>query len=386
MKKNYILSITAIAIISVLYSSCSTNTYMGRFVKWRASDIEDYKKFPKYSFAASVAPYYFTAGFERDLDHIKVSKKKGQKQPLLDILENSGTTAFIVLKNDTIIYEKYLNGYKRGSVNTSFSVAKSITSLVMAKAVDDRLINSADDLVIKYMPDLLQSDPMYSHLKISHLLNMKSGLQFKDHDLPWGDKAKAYYCPRLRQRIKELPIKNKPGSKFKYNPYNPILAGMILERTSGVSPAQYFEQKIWNRLGMEYAGSWSMDSKESSMTKMESGLNIRAIDLAKLARLVLYKGNWNGNQVISENQLNDLFEISSEDRVKDFGNEIYYKKYWWIYSPDGQHASIISGWGHLGQYLFIFPKEKTIIIRMGKKTGKIESWGTVFKEIVALIQ
>ncbi len=360
---------------------CSTESYLVRWIIWNKSDIEDYMKFPNYSFNASSNPYHFHSNFDFTYDSLHVSEKKNKKTPLYQILERSHTTAFLIIRNDTILYEKYLNGYDKQSINTSFSTAKSLTSILVGAAIDDGFITSENDKVTDYLPELLQIDPNYSYLKLSHLLDMRSGIQFKDHDLPWGDKPKAYYHPRLRDRVLKLPLTSQPGGNFKYNSYNPILIGLIIERTTGLSPAKYFEQKIWNKLGMEYDGSWSMDSEESKTIKMESGLNLRAIDFAKLGRIVLNYGEWNGQQIISEQWIRNCFLILPEHNVTDFGEEIYYENFWWLYSKDKQNPYIISGWGHLGQYLYIFPDKQLIIVRMGKKTGNVDSWGKIFKEI-----
>lgn len=384
IKKLYIL-LFIVATLYILYTSCSTKTYLGRYIKWRASDIEDYKKFPKYKFEPSSTPFYFFKRIDNRLNHIRVTKSKDEKGELLDILENSGATAFIIIKNDTIVFEKYLNDYQRNSVNTSFSVAKSITSLITGIAIDNKLIESINDPVVKYIPELIATDSGYNKLLISQLMDMRSGIQFKDHDLPWGDKPKAYYYPNLRERILELPLEYEPGTKFKYNSYNPILIGMIIEKVTTLPPAKYFEQKLWNELGMEYSGSWSMDSEKSGMTKMESGLNIRAIDFAKFGRLILNNGNWNGKQIISQNWLNYSFSISEKYKLPEFANDMYYRSFWWIYATKKESdydIKTIAGTGHLGQYLFIYPKEKIIIVRMGKRNTNVDSWRTIFQEIV----
>lgn len=385
MRKILYVSLFFIAILSILYSSSSTNTYVGRFVKWRASDVEDYKKFPKFKFEASAKPFYFFNKPDNKLSSLKVTKSKSEKVELLDVLKNSGTTAFLVIKNDTLIFEKYLNGYQKNSINTSFSVAKSITSLITGVAIDENFIKSVNDPVIKYIPELIGTDSGYKNVLISQLMDMRSGIQFKDHDLPWGDKPKAYYYPNLRKRILELPLEYEPGTKFKYNSYNPILIGMIIEKLTNLPPARYFEQKLWNELGMEYSGSWSLDSEKSGMTKMESGLNIRAIDFAKFGRLVLYNGNWNGKQLISHDWMNYSFSLSEDYKLPEFANDLYYRNFWWIYADKKKsHYDIeaIAGTGHLGQYLFIYPKEKIIIVRMGKKNNNVDSWRTIFQEIV----
>ncbi|MFZ6011848.1 MAG: serine hydrolase domain-containing protein [Bacteroidota bacterium] len=358
--------------------SCSTKTYFGRWMTWRASDIKDHEKFPSHQFKASSSPYFFVKSENESLASLVVTSHKGKRAPIQEVLRRSGTTAFLVIQNDTLVYENYFNGYDRSSVNTSFSVAKSVTSLMIGKAIDDGVIHSVNDPVVQYLPELRA----LNGVTLDYLLNMRSGIQFKDHDLPWGDKPKAYYHPRLRQRIGELNLKRRPGTRFQYNSYNPIIVGMVLERVTCQSPAQYFESKIWSKLGMEYDGSWSMDSRASGMTKMESGLNIRPIDFAKIGRLILNRGRWNTEEVVSENWIANLYKISDNNGVKDFGSGIHYEKFWWLFSNGSEQAYIISGWGHLGQYLYIFPKEKIIIVRMGKSKGRIDSWKTIFTELV----
>ncbi|WP_150452451.1 serine hydrolase domain-containing protein [Arenibacter lacus] len=382
-KKSIVLFI--LLALALVYIASSTESYYGRYIKWRASDIEDHQKFPKYSFKAASNPFYFPSKIDSNLNHLMVSIKEGKQQKLLPLLKKTGTTAFIIIKNDTILYEQYLNGYRRNSINTSFSIAKSITSLLTGIAIDDGFINDVKDPVGYYIPGLLQTDTNYSDLLISQLLEMQSGIQFKDHDLPWGDKPKAYYHPQLRERVLELPLEYDPGSRFKYNSYNPILLGMILESVTHLPAAKYFEENLWNELGMEYAGSWSMDSERSGMTKMESGLNIRAIDFAKFGRLVLNDGRWNNKQLISKEWMDYSFDISEEYQLSDFSADLYYRNFWWIYADKTQSGftiNSIAGTGHLGQFLFVFPTEKVIVVRMGKELGKVDSWRSIFQEIV----
>lgn len=337
----------------------------------------DYQKFPSYFFAPASHPFRFIQSADRSLDTLPLMVNKKRKT-LTEILEQSETTAFLVIKNDSIRYENYFNGYTRESINTTFSVAKSITSLMVGIALDEGKLSSLNDPITTYLTELRKMDTQYDKVTINSLLNMRSGIQFKDHDMPWGDKPKAYYHPHLRERIMELPVVFEPGSKFQYNSYNPIVAGMILEKITGRPAAMYFEEKIWNKLGMEFPGSWSMDSEESGMTKMESGINLRAVDFAKLGRLVLNKGNWNGNQIVSEKWMEESCTVLRENHVPEFGEEIHYEKFWWLFSKDHERAYIISGWGHLGQFLYVFPESQTIIVRMGKDIGNVESWKKIF--------
>ncbi len=381
MKTRTKIILLGVATCTLLYAQCSTDTYMGRWLKWRASDILDHEKFPHHNFAQSKAPFHFLGAPQSNYDSIMVTAKEASKKPLEEVIKNSGTTAFLFIRNDSLLYETYDNGYDRASINTSFSTAKSITSLLVGKAIDDGYIKSEGDKVTTYLPELRQIDPQYDELQIAHLLDMRSGIQFKDHDLPWGDKPKAYYKPKLRERVKELPITFPPDSRFQYNSYNPILLGMILEKAMDLSPAAYFEEAIWNHMGMEYAGSWSMDSEASGMTKMESGLNLRAIDFAKFGRLILQKGQWNNKPLISQEWINKSITIDQNHKLHEFGKELYYENYWWLYSKNGKTPYIVSASGHLGQFLYIFPEKNIIIVRMGKKQGNVDSWTTIFKEL-----
>lgn len=369
------------SLLSLFYVSCSTNTYMGRWMKWRASDINDHQKFPAFEFSQSSTPFHFTHSVDTRIGQLLIEQSKSRVS-LLHLIQTSETTAFLIIRNDSLLFEQYASGYTRESINTSFSTAKSISSLLLGRAIGDGYITSEHDAVTKYLPELKQVSDLYDSLQINDLIDMRSGIKFKDHDLPWGDKPKAYYHPMLREKVMQLPIKYKPGERFQYNSYNPILVGMILEKATGMPPAKYFEKTIWNKLGMEFSGSWSADSEVSMMTKMESGLNLRAIDFAKFGRLVLNNGKWNDEQIIPSDWIAKSTLIDPNHNVNEFGSEIYYENFWWLYSRDKLTPYIISGWGHLGQYLYIFPEKNVIIVRMGKDLGPIESWGRIFKDIV----
>jgi len=369
-----------LSLSGLCYVSCSTDTYMGRWMNWRSSDIEDYQKFPAFEFSASSHPFHFIISTDAKIGQLLIEKGR-DKISLKQFVETSETTAFLIIRNDSLLYEHYASGYTRESINTTFSTAKSVTSLLVGRAIGDGYISSEEDPVTKYLPELRRASHLYDSIKIGFVLDMRSGIQFKDHDLPWGDKPKAYYYPMLRERIMQLPVVNKPGKGFQYNSYNPILTGMILEKATGQPPAKYFEKTIWNKLGMEFAGSWSADSEASMMTKMESGINLRAIDFAKFGRLVLHQGAWNGEQIIPADWIGKCIRIDPDHNVKAFGKEIYYENFWWLYSRDNATPYIISGWGHLGQYLYLFPEKKMIMVRMGKDLGPVESWGRVFKTI-----
>lgn len=389
MKK---ILITLVVIGSILIAGYSylitrTDTFTGRWMAWKSSDVDDYKRFPSHPIENSPPEFNF---YSRDqvfsLDPITYQfKGKSQTESLDSLLENNGTTAFIVIKDDTLLYEGYFNGNSRDSIVTSFSIAKSVTSLLVGIAIDDGFIADLSDPVTNYIPELLQVDPQYQNITLENLLSMKSGIAFKDTDIPWHDKSRAYYHPNLREVVVNLPLAGQPGDTFQYNTFNPIILGIVLERATGQTIAQYFEQVLWGRLGMEYDASWSIDSETDGMAKMESGINARAIDFAKIGRLLLTDGNWNGEQIVSKEWIQNSLKIDRNNNVEKFGENIFYQNGWWIYGPSDEDIYTVSGWGHLGQYLYVFPGENMIVVRFGTELGKVDSWHQIAQELVRMI-
>lgn len=381
------LVIAGILVITYFVIASRTDTFTGRWVAWKSSGVDDYLLFPFAAVKRSAETFTFLDGKE-DFPVKEISyefKGKPQTANLEALLEQTGTTAFIVIKDDTILYENYFNGYQRDSVVTSFSIAKSLTSLLMGMAIDDGYIQSLDEPVTQYIPELAEVDPAYENITLQHLLSMKSGIAFKDTDIPWHDKSRAYYHPYLREVVTQLPLAEPPGRTFVYNTFNPIILGIVLENATGQSVAAYFEERFWMRLGTEYDASWSLDSREDAMAKMESGFNGRAIDFAKIGRLILNEGAWDGEQIISAEWINNSTKLEAEDLVPKFGENVYYRNGWWLISPKGNDEYTVFGWGHLGQYLFIFPDDGMIILRFGKEIGQVDSWRQIAQQIVKVV-
>lgn len=248
----------------------------------------------------------------------------------------------------------------------------------MGIALEEGRIKNLEDPITNYLPELIDHDPNLEKVTIDNLLMMQSGFFYRDHDLVWGDKPKNYYSPCLRQRALRVTLDEEPGSRWQYMGYNPILCGIILERTTNSSVTQYFQDKIWKRLGMEFDASWSIDSEEDQMEKMESGVNARAIDFAKLGRLMLNKGNWNGEQIIHNKWVEDCVSL---DGSVEAWESVHYKNFWWIYPAKEQHPQSFAATGHLGQFIFVSPEENTVIVRFGKDTGKVDSWIRIFRDL-----
>lgn len=312
---------------------------------------------------------------------------KGQKRTsdFESFLQSTGTTAFVVIKDDIVVYEKYLNGYARDSISRAFSVSKSITSLLIGIAIDEGYIENVNDPFTRYIPELKGKG--FDEVSIKHLLMMTSGFKFTEGGWPWDDETILYYVPDLRKYVlTHLRREEQPAKHFLYNNYDTLLLGIILERATQKTISEYLREKIWKPLGMEYPATWSIHSEEDGLESTPSGLNGRAIDFAKIGRLYLLEGTWNGRQVISKKWILDS-TIPAENMAEDYypqyvkDRNIYYKYQWWGHSlGPGDYNYFASG--HLGQLIYICPKKKVIIVRFGKEKGNLDyGWYELAKQL-----
>ncbi len=375
--------ILSYCLLLTLFSCVGCNTYVGRYFAWRDSNISDYRKFPSQAIQKGSKTFHFHPQTQNlDLDSIPYDLE-GNTLSLSQLVDETQTTALLIIRNDSILLEAYGNGYNRESINTSFSVAKSLTSLLIGIAIDEGYLQDTQEPITQYLPELLDLDPRFANISIEHLLDMRSGMKFGDHNLPWGDRPLSYYHPNLRKISLKQEIESPSGNIWEYNTYHTILLGMILERSTGMNAAEYLEAKIWKKMGMEFEASWSIDSKRNRMVKMESGINLRAIDLAKFGKLLLEEGKFNGEPIISSNWIQaSMFYDSQNALPPPFQATTHYEKSWWITEPTADYRYAVYGNGHHGQYVAVFPKENVICVRMGKKFKKVQGWIFTFNRLL----
>jgi len=366
--------------------------YVYRALTWGESSVYDYLELPGRCLKAGAIPFYFDQNLQEAWVRA-VFESDPQIDDLDSFLADAGTQAFIVIQDDHILYEKYFNGVQRDSIVTSFSVAKSFTSALIGAAIDDEYIRGVDDPIIRYLPELADRDPRFGAITIRDLLMMSSGIRYSDGvPLLSDDGTKTYLFPDLRQlALDRSRIAETPGEHFLYNNYHPLLLGMILERATGVTVTDYLQQRIWGPLGMEFDGSWSLDSEESGFEKMESGINARAIDFAKFGRLFLHKGNWDGAQVIPADWIAESTQedpsVDRDEYYRDFHLhetlDGYYKYMWWgLPRSEGEYD--FSAVGKYGQYIYVSPAANLIIVRNGERYGiETDHWMRLFFQLAS---
>lgn len=348
-------------ITTILLTSCQ----LGRFVFYNFADIKDHKKFQSRPLTAATSPFNFQitnkGKFPKELNNIPFDK----------YLEDNKTVAFLIIKNDTIQYEKYFKGYDKESIVPSFSMAKSVTSILIGCAIDEGLIKSVDEPITSYIPELKKNG--LDKVTIKHLLQMTSGIKFNESYVnPFGDAASFYYGLNLRKEIGKMKLKTEPGKKFEYVSANTQLLGLVLERSlKDKTITSYLQEKIWTPLEMEYDASWSIDRKKNGLEKTFCCLNARARDFAKIGRLYKNKGNWNGKQIVSQKWVEESTKLDTSE-----GSANFYQYQWWLPTPNEDFMAE----GILGQFIYVNPKKDLIIVRLGKNEGKAD-WWTIFTSL-----
>lgn len=367
------------ALYGVAYGIAVTQTDrsgLARSIAWGDADVDDHRRFPSRPVPASGKAYVYDKA-EGYPDGLPATLVLPGGKELGELLAGSQTTAFLVVKDDRLVYEGYFNGSGHDAVQTSFSVAKSFASALLGAAIAEGAVSGIDDPVTKYLPELLQRDPRFADISIRHLVTMSSGLHYEEYGLPWSDDALTYYDPDLRGlALRKARVEEEPGLRFHYNNYNPLLFGMLLERATGRSVAAYLSEKIWKPVGAEADASWSIDSVKDGFEKMESGINARAVDFAKLGSLYLHRGAFNGRQILPAEWI-DASTVPALPTGLAFSSG--YGRWWWTHEAEGLGA-YYSARGNKGQYVFVFPSKGLVITRHGRDYGGVD-WSGVAEAV-----
>ncbi|MDH3294314.1 MAG: beta-lactamase family protein [Acidimicrobiia bacterium] len=368
-----------LTVAAIVYSP----TYVMRVLQMRESSQADYlENFPVRTLAASSRPYRYAPA--PDLEVARQLAAVFETDDIDQFLTSTATQALLVITNDSLVVEWYGNGAERDTMLTSFSVAKSFDSALVGIAIDEGFIASVDDPITDYLPELADDDHgvQLSRITVADLLSMSSGLDY--HEMRWavfnGDDPLTTYHPDQQEisLAAATRLVDEPGRYFRYNKYHPQLLGMILERTTGMTVSDYTESRLWEPLGMEYDGQWTLD-RDDGFEKMEAGLNARAIDFAKLGSLYLAGGSRNGDRIVSEEWVAASVSPTPErirpDRYRDdFGRWInddgngWYGYFWYGRARDDNRFDFFAEGDH-GQFIYVCPRANTVVVRIGTEFG-----------------
>ena len=343
------------AIVAVIY--IFDLSYLVRAVRvtyltgHKTAFLEDYTYFNNREIKAGTAqPWNISENYNK----VKSTKKLEQTHKELQ------TTSFLIIKSDSIWHESYYDIGAVDSKTNSFSVAKSIVTSALGKAIDLGMIPNLDTKVMDYLPEL--TGEFANEVTVGDLASMASGQKWDEHYYgPTSVTTQAYFKKDLRKLMLSLPIESRPGEKFIYQSGDTQLLAMVLEKATKMTLADFLSQYFWQPMGMEQDALWQIDHADDGIEKAYCCIASNARDFAKFGKLYMQGGMWNGKQILST----AFVFLSINPRFKDSPQ---YGYGWWLSTYKNKHIYYMRG--HLGQFVIVIPEDELIIVRLGHLKGE----------------
>ena len=313
-----------------------------------------------------------------------------------------GTVALLVAQRGRLVYERYFDGFAADDIGNSFSMAKSVVSVLLGIAIDDGRIAGVDEPVTRYLPELRGNDPRFDRITLRHLLAMRSGIAFDEgYATPFSDVARFYLGPDLKALVAGLRIGSEPDRLFRYQSGDTQLLAMAIERAVGQPLAQFAEQRLWRPLGAQHDASWSLDSRAGGVARAFCCLNARAADYLRFGLMVAADGEWNGRRIVSRDWLRRSTAAQTglpgpadpawRNIERPHAPEAAFYAWQWRVrplpaAPGGpplQPGPMVYAQGLLGQILLIDRDSQTVVLRLGRRQGG-RHWPTWMDELVRL--
>lgn len=300
---------------------------------------------------------------EVNLDPMKINH-------LFDLsFQDSATQGVALFKNGLLVGERYAPGYSKDSYGTSWSMAKSFYAALIGVSIDRGEIDSLDDPVARYL-DYFNDER--GEITIRQLLDMTSGLEMPPHE-----HENMYFSADHLAYARAVGVEKPAGQRFEYNNVNSMLLADILFSVTGEPADRLLAERILDKIGLTDVTLWQ-DSAGNPMTYCCIDTTVR--QYARFGLLFARNGNWQGEQLISEQYVNETFsqvwdDIDSTTITQKRG----YSLHWWV-SRHSDEAKIFNASGKFGQYIFVDPKNDIVFTRITKyhpTGGSKQDWGVL---------
>ncbi|MBP7735363.1 MAG: serine hydrolase [Spirochaetes bacterium] len=354
MIKKKILIITAVVLAVLAAAYALTPAHVKTAFKYLGVTIDDHRLFANRTVTAGAGQPWAL-----DPDY----NKKEIPAKYASMMRDLKTAAFLVVRNNRILTEKYWDGYSDQSVTNSFSAAKSIVGLLVGIALDEGKIKSLNQPVGDFIPEFKAG--MKGAITVKDVLTMSSGIDWNESYVnPFSITAKAYFGDDLDSLTRGLDAAEPAGKSFKYLSGNTQILGLIVEKAAGERISLYASEKLWKPLGAGKDALWSLD-REGGMEKAFCCFYAGARDYARIGQLILNGGTWNGRRIISKQYLDAATTAASwlkdeEGKPVDFyGYQIWIMRHRGLVIPHFR--------GIKGQYILIIPQKNAVVVRLGSK-------------------
>ncbi len=295
---------------------------------------------------------------------------------LKEINKQNGTIAYVIIKNDSIWFENYYDGFDQSSKSNSFSMAKSYVSALLGKAIMDGYIKSLDQPVCDFIPEFC--DGLAAKMTVGDLSSMASGTNWDEaYYSPFSITTRAYFDDDLNKVATGLKVVEAPGKAFKYASGDTQMLAIVIERATGKKLYNYLTESFWKPLNSENQALWQVDSEGHDLVKAYCCIASNAKDFARMGKLYKDYGKWKGQQL-----LDSAFVAKSV--TPRFPESPEYGYGWWMKDVGNKHFFMMRG--HLGQYVIVEPNDNIIIVRLGHSKGPGDAIGSFTPDITTYIE
>lgn len=313
---------------------------------------------PTVTIQGSAAPFEFAK--EENIALVDGFQFEGSFYPTEPFLQDTKTSALLVIQDDVIRYENYFFGGDEATVFSSNSMGKSFVSALMGFAVADGFIDSVNDPLGKYIPEFVGTD--LENIPIKACLQMASGIDFnEDTDMNSFSMRTLMGTPAM-EVIAGYGVQEPPFTYRRYLSINTEILGQVIKNATGKGLGEYMEEKLWTRIGSAHDAYWTLNN---GTELANGGLSISLRDYAWFARLYLHEGNWNGEQLLPRDWIRDSLDISADYSKPGANNDGYnaigYGYQWWV--PEGDQGEFMAI-GVYGQFLYVNPEQNVIIVKV----------------------
>lgn len=306
----------------------------------------------------------------------------GQSMPYAAWADRTFTNALLVMKDGKIVFEDYRNKSDAATHFISFSMAKTITALLVGIALDEHKIRSLDDKAGDYVPELKAGG--YGDATIRQILQMRSGVDYEER-YDFGEHpslaATIHMNAIVRNKMRfadpavTIGKKTAPGSTFNYATLDTAVLGWILERATGEKLETYTASHLWGPLGAETDAFWLADGPPGVGRALNGmGYNAALRDFARLGQMMLDGGNANGRQVIPAGwvkQMTTMIPFTPlPGRKTEF--EGYGYQTWQVDKEPGAYSAV----GLAGQFIYVHPATRTVIVKLSYNPPVEPEWLT----------
>lgn len=269
------------------------------------------------------------------------------------------------MKDGRIVSEIYRNNADEKTRFVAFSMTTSITSLLVGCALEEGRIESIDDPITRYLPELKGGG--YEGVTIKQILQMRSGVDYEErYDFANPgiaalnhENALVKNVVRFADAARNIKRKHAPGEVFEYKTLDTAVLGWLLERVSGGSSVvAYTAQRLWEPLGAEADGFYLMDGPPGVGREFSgAGFNATLRDFARIGLMLLNRGVGNGRRIVSADWIDESTSPSTvlgEDFLAGYGYQ------WWM-APKSRAFYAL---GLQGQFIYVDPETRTLIVKL----------------------